>query len=183
MAKLTSMFFILIALQVALILYATAGNIQGPCTHVGSGDECNSGYICSNMTMGSTQCVKSGESTFLWSFITDFVFLSKWTVTDLLTAICGIAASLAISTIIAGSVFKFITDFIVLAPAVAGILTIGVVFTNFANFMRNFLSQYVFVGCITGTCAASTLLTAAIVGPLAFYFAWTVFDWWRGKDN
>jgi len=35
----------------------------------------------------------------------------------------------------------------------------------------------------TTSCFEANLVSALIVGPVALYYIWTVIEWWRGKDQ
>lgn len=148
MAKLITMFMILIALQAAMMLYAN----------------------------GTT------SDTDLWTFVWN---IDQWGSLAFIVSLGAIAAAIGLTGISSGSVFGFKTDFLVMAPAIAGLISIGVVFTNLGNMIRDELVARVFTACAdpSVSCTPATYIVAIIVGPLALYYAWTVVEWWRGKDN
>jgi hypothetical protein len=110
---------------------------------------------------------------------------------DLLLIFTGVAATVFVATITVGSIFGFKTDFIILAPVIAGILGIVTVFTQLAGILRSDFGY--FFGChnlatnaLQQACMfnpAINIIIALLVGIPAFLFIWTVIDWWRGKDN
>jgi len=144
MAKLFSMFLVLIALQACLILYTG----------------------------------QDAENTLIWDFVTN---MSQWSTLGFVLALVGIAAGIGLIGVVAASVFAFKTDFLIFAPAIAGFITMGIVFSNFAKFLADQL-----IAILNPTCALPCLpvnfFVALIVGPIALYYVWTVIEWWRGKD-
>jgi len=162
------MFFILIVIQAVLIIYAN----QDP---AGGGD---------------------GGS--IWTFIMN---MNRWGSKAFTLALIGIAVGIGIVGIIAASMFGFKTDFLIFAPAVFGFISLGVVLTNLAMFLQSQLialalscegvtgttivkgivtSSYEY--CMSSQTYLSTFIVGLIVGPLAFYYVWTIIEWWRGKD-
>ena len=120
------------------------------------------------------------EETDIWKFVWNF---NNWSSLTFILSLVGIAAGIGIIGISAGSSFKFVTDFIVMGPAIAGLLSIGVVFTNLGKAMYNELVNRIFTECIlTTSCTPATFIIAITLGPLALYYVWTVIEWWRGKD-
>jgi hypothetical protein len=144
MAKLFSMFLVLIALQACLILYTG----------------------------------QDAESTQIWSFITN---LNQWNTLDFVLALVGISVGIGLIGVVAASVFAFKTDFLIFAPAIAGFITMGVIFSNFAKFLTDQLIGILSPACPL-PCAPVSFIVALIVGPIALYYVWTILDWWRGKD-
>lgn len=146
MARLVTLFMILIALQAAMILYAD----QTP------------------------------QSTSLWDFVTN---IDNWNSTTFVLTLIGIAAGIGLAGIAASAVFGFKTDFLILAPAIAGLISMGVIFVNLANIIHDELVARVFTSCqATVTCAPVTFILAVTVGPMALYYVWSVVSWWRGSD-
>jgi len=122
----------------------------------------------------------NAEDTTVWNFI---VNLDQWNWSSFIIVLGGLAAAAALVGISAGGAFRFVTDFLVMGPAIAGLASIGVVFINFGNVIRDELIGRFFVGCGGAvSCAPANILTGVIIGPLAFLYAWTVMEWWRGKD-
>ena len=122
----------------------------------------------------------SAEPTDIWKFVWDF---NNWSSLAFILSLVGIAAGIGIIGVSAGSSFKFVTDFIVMGPAIAGLLSIGVVFTNLGKAMYNELVNRIFTECLlTTSCTPATFIIAITLGPLALYYVWTVVEWWRGKD-
>jgi len=165
MAKLATMFFVLIAIQAVLLMY------------------------------GSSTVVE----TDIWTFITN---MDRWSSLTFILSLIGIAGGIGLVGVAAASTFGFKTDFLIFAPAIAGFISLGVVLTNLARFMKSQLTS-LFFHCapgLTGTtlvdgvaianaayCETSqinivTLIIALTIGPLAFYYVWTIVEWWRGKD-
>lgn len=144
MAKLITMFMILIALQACILIYQDSSQMDNA----------------------------------IWNFVMN---MDQWSSLTFILSLFAIAGGLALVGIIAGSTFGFKTDFIILAQAIAGFITIGAVFTQFASIVKSELTSRIFVGC-TGSCAPANFIVAITVGLLAFYYVWTVIEWWRGKD-
>lgn len=148
MAKLITMFMILIALQGAMMLYAN----------------------------GST------NDNNIWTFVWN---MDNWGSLSFLISLSAIALAIGLQGISSGSIFGFKTDFLVMATAITGLISIGAVFTNLGNLIRQDLIARFFSVCAdpsTTTCYPATFIIALTIGPLAFYYAWTVVEWWRGKD-
>lgn len=145
MAKLMTMFLILIAIQACLLIYAAPNSL----------------------------------TTDLWTFVTN---MDNWNNIDFILALVGIAGAIGLTGIVAGTMFGFKTDFLIFAPAVAGLLSMGVVFTQLASTMRSELISRFFPTCDLSNCGPVTFIIAITIGPIALYYAWTVIEWWRGKD-
>lgn len=156
MAKLMTMFFVLIAIQACLILYG-----------------------------GQTE-----QGTDIWNFITN---MERWGSLPFVLALIGIAAGIGLVGIAAASTFGFKTDFLIFAPAVAGFVSLGVVFTNLAAFLKNQLTGLLFhcdpslpaatlASCLSSQTTIVTFIIAITIGPMALYYVWTIIEWWRGKD-
>jgi hypothetical protein len=144
MAKLLTMFIVLIVIQFCLIIYAN----------------------------------QQAESTQLWEFVTGF---NNWDKTSLYVAIGTLAGTLLLAGIASGGSFRFVTDFIVAAPAIAMLMSFGVVFINLEALLRKEIIARFFVGC-SPNCPPAILLTGIMLGWLALYYLWSVLEWWRGKD-
>ena len=150
MAKLINMFFVLIAIQACLILYAA------PMTTTGGGS--------------------------IWAFMTN---IESWSSLTFLLGLIGIAGGIGLLGIAAGTAFGFKTDFLIFAGAIAGFISMGSIFVNLAGVMRDeLISRIFFVGatCTLDSCAPVTFIVAITIAPIAFFYAWTVIEWWRGKD-
>ena len=150
MAKLFSMFVVLIAVQACLILYADP-------TYT--------------------------SETPLWKFVMGIN--NSWNTLEFITAIVGIAAGVWLVGIAASSIFGFKTDFLVFAPAITGLVSIGVIFINLGRAMQDELISRVFTTCnliSPLTCSPVTFIIAITIGPVALFYVWTVIEWWRGKD-
>jgi hypothetical protein len=145
MAKLMSMFLVLIAIQACLILYA--GQTAVP--------------------------------TDIWNYVTNTDY---WNSLNFISTLAAIAAGIGLVGIGIASAFGFKTDFLIFAPAVAGFISMGVVFVNLANVMRDEMISRVFIGCDVGNCAPATFILGITIAPLALYYTWTIIEWWRGKD-
>ena len=121
-------------------------------------------------------------NTNIWDFVSN---MSRWSTIDFVLALFGIAAGIGLIGVAAGTVFGFKTDFLIFAPAVAGFITMGVVFTNLARVMTDELIGRIFTTCDVNqlsACMPVVLIIAVTIGPVAFYYVWTVIEWWRGKD-
>ena len=169
MAKLAVMFFVLIAIQAMLIIYAN----QDPAGAGLGGD--------------------------IWTFIMN---LDRWGSRTFVLALVGIAAGIGLIGIIAANTFGFKTDFLIFAPAVFGFITLGVVFTNLAVFLKKEIIAMALkcdpgltgttivegvvtnnlTYCLDSQAYLSNFIVGIIIGPLAFYYVWTIVEWWRGKD-
>lgn len=117
----------------------------------------------------------------LWTFVTN---PSNWGSSEWIMTFIGIAGTMGVVGLVAGSVFGFKTDFLVLSAVVGGFLSVGVVFTNLTSAIGSDLANlFKCSGDISWiSCAPATWIIAITVGPLAFYYVWTVIEWWRGKD-
>ena len=148
MAKLMTMFLILLALQAAIMLYH-----------------------------GTSQ------DNDLWNFIMN---TDNWSSQNLIISLGAIALAIGLTGISSGSVFGFKTDFLIMAPAIGGLISIGVVFAQLANIIRDELISTVFTACINdpsaGACSSANFIVGILIGPFALYYVWTVIEWWRGKD-
>ena|SRR3990167_3007946 len=125
------------------------------------------------------------ESTDIWTFVTN---LDNWTNLTFILTFVGIAGGIGLVGIAAGSIFGFKTDFLLLAPAVAGFVYMGVILVNLGRAIRQELLSRIFTDCsaIFGSitdCAPVNFILAITLGPIAFYYVWTVWDWWRSRDN
>lgn len=149
MAKLVTMFMILIAIQAALLLY----HDQTP------------------------------QNTDIWTFVTN---LDNWNSLKFITTLATIAAILAGVGIAGSTFFGFKVDSVLFAGAIGGLISMGVIFVNLANVLRNeLISRFFYVaGCSLGNpCPPVTWIIAITIGPFALYYVWAVVEWWRGKDQ
>ena len=148
MAKLLTMFLILIAIQGCLILYAD----------------------------------QTAQDTPIWNFVMN---IENWSGTTLFVTLGAIALAIGLSGIASGGSFRFVTDFIVFAPAITGLLTIGVIFTNLASVIRDELIARLFApACVVGaSCVPANFIVGILIGPVAFFYAWTVCEWWRSPSS
>ena len=131
------------------------------------------------------------QSTVIWTFING---LDGWGTSAFTLTLIGIAAGIGLIGIAAASTFGIKTDFLIFAPAIAGFITVGVVLSNLANFMRSELTSRIFYcdpaalalaileDCEASATSTSTFIVAIIIGPIALYYVWTIIEWWRGKD-
>lgn len=148
MAKLATMFLILIALQACLIIYSD----------------------------------KTPDNTDLWKFVTG---MANWSSLGFIVTLTAIAAAVIYGGISPGGFMGFRYDFLIMAPAIGGLIGLGVVFTSLATVIRDELVSRIFTTCDLSTligCNPVIFIIAITVGPVAFYYAWTVVEWWRGKD-
>ena len=185
MARLLTMFMVLIALQAVLVLYtagtASPGNSCSIHT-LGGSSECGSHSGCS-WDAGTSTCTGT-ESNSLWTFL---IQTDKWNSTFFIILMVGMSLTILIPALfIGGATFRFITDFMVFAPAVGFLIAIGVVFMNLAAFIRSeILARILPTWCMTpggGLCPTGVYILAVFVAPFAFYYMWTVIEWWRGRD-
>ena len=124
------------------------------------------------------------ETTTIWEFVTN---IDNWNSLKFIVGIGAVALTAYASALAAGNLFGFKTDFLMFAPAVTGFISMGVIIVNFATTIRNDLIARIFSECAyapytINTCPPVNLILAITVGPLAFYYLWTVVEWWRGKD-
>lgn len=143
MAKLVTMFILIIVVQAVLTLY------------IG----------------------QDATTSQLWTFVTN---PTNWNNLDFILGIIGIAGAMGLAGIAIGSQFGFKTDFIIFALAIAGLISIGVIFRDLYNVLNGDLASVFCSG--NPNCAPATWITAIVIGPVAFYYVWTVLEWWRGKD-
>lgn len=122
------------------------------------------------------------SNTDLWTFVTN---MDNWNSAVFVLGVFGLALSIGLATIVVGGFLGVKTDFMVFAVAIPGLITMGIVFKNFATFMRDELTSRLAAidpACLLEACPAANWITAVVVGPIAFYYVWTVVEWWRGKD-
>lgn len=119
------------------------------------------------------------HNTVLWGFISN---MQNWSSTEFVLAIVGIAGSIALAGVVVGNLFGFKTDFLMFAPAIAGFISIGVVFSQLGSVIQDELTQRIFyTACQTNAlCLPATFFATIIVGPFAFLYFWSVVTWWRG---
>ena len=117
----------------------------------------------------------------LWQFVTN---IESWSSLSFLLGLIGIAGGIGLLGIAAGTAFGFKTDFLIFAGAIAGFISMGSIFVNLANVLRDDLISRIFVGptCTLASCPPATFIVAITIAPIAFFYAWTVIEWWRGKD-
>jgi len=117
----------------------------------------------------------------IWTFMTN---IESWSSLTFLLGMIGIAGGIGLLGIAAGTAFGFKTDFLIFAGAIAGFISMGSIFVNLANVLRDDLIARVFIGptCTLASCPPVTFFIAITIAPVAFFYAWTVVEWWRGKD-
>ena len=117
----------------------------------------------------------------IWEFIMN---IDNWNSLSFILAMVGIAAGIGLVGVAASAMFAFKTDFLIFAAAIPGFMSMGVIFVNLANAFRNFLTNTIFTDCLAGVgnCAPVNTIVALTIGPFAFYYVWTIIEWWRGKD-
>lgn len=117
----------------------------------------------------------------IWEFIMN---IDNWNSLGFILAMVGIAAGIGLVGVAASAIFAFKTDFLIFAAAIPGFISMGVIFVNLANVFRDFLTGMIFTDClaVVGSCAAVNTIVALTIGPFAFYYVWTIVEWWRGKD-
>jgi len=120
----------------------------------------------------------------IWDFVTQ---ISQWGSLGFVLGIVGISSGIYLVGVYAASQFGFKTDFLIFAPAITGLISCGTIFINLGNFIRDDLISYVFPACsidfpLSAACGPVNLVLAIFPGILAFYYVWTIIEWWRGKD-
>ena len=118
----------------------------------------------------------------VWTFVMN---MDRWGDLTFILTLFSIAAGIGLVGIAASSIFGFKIDFLVLATAIGGLISIGYVFSNLATIVRADLINRVFTTCIGAplmSCTPANFIVAITVGPFAFYYVWTVLEWWRGRD-
>jgi len=129
---------------------------------------------CLFLYQGQEQTAIANNS--LWDFVWN---TQNWANTEWALAFVGIAGTLGLIEI-ASSAFGFKTDFIIFSVAILGFISMGVVFVNFWNVIgSDFASLF---GCDSPTCTPVNWIRAVFLGPIAFYYVWTVVNWWRRAD-
>lgn len=144
MAKLFTMFLVLIAIQACLIIYADPSSL----------------------------------TTDLWTFL---INMDNWNNITFIIGLVAIASAIGLTGIVAGTMFGFKTDFLIMAPAIAGLISMGAVFVQLGSSIKSELAARVFPAC-GAVCLPANFIIAITLGPVALYYAWTVIEWWRGKD-
>jgi hypothetical protein len=122
----------------------------------------------------------------LWDFVWN---IDKWGSLAFILTLGAIAAGVGLVGISSGSIFGFKTDFLIMGPAIIGLISIGAVFTQLANVIKNELISRVFTSCIADAildssyiCRPAVFIVAITIGPIAFYYVWTVISWWKNQD-
>jgi hypothetical protein len=149
MAKLVTMFFILVAIQAVMILYVDPSEYN---------------------------------TIPIWDFLTN---ADNWHSTQFIMDLVAISLGIGLLGIAAGTVFGFKTDFLIFAGAIAGFIYMGIVFTDLSSFLRSeLISMFYSSTCTLASCPMITWIIAVTIGPVAFYYVWTIVGWWRGGvDN
>ena len=148
MAKLATMFFLLIAIQACLLIY------HNP----------------------------TAEATTIWDFI---VGMDQWNSMWFIVTLIGITALVGGIGIAATSLLGVKTDFLIFACAIPGFISMGLIFMNLARVVENELRGRIFYdSCTAGPlgCPPVTLAVGLTIGLIAFYYVWTIIEWWRAKD-
>ena len=147
MAKLVTMFFVLIVIQACLLLYGAP----------------------------------TPANTNLWDYV---INIDNWNSLTFIVTLVSIAAGIGLVGVAAGSIFGFKTDFLMLAPAIGGLISMGVVFVNLGNVIRAELIGRVFTDCtgILTNCTPVNFILAITIAPMALFYVWTIISWWRNTD-
>jgi len=123
----------------------------------------------------------------LWDLVTH---PEHWKTTSFVEALLTLSWGMILVGVVAGSIFGFKTDFIIFAPAVAGLIGMGVIIFQLYDVLSSDLAAR--FGCTYLDPALGPTLTNCppvqwilwiTVSPLAVYYIWTVVENWRGKDN
>jgi hypothetical protein len=173
LAKLATFFLVLIALQASMLIYAAPTSMIDHCSSAAytTQDDCEAG--------GGTWYANSNS---LWNFVTN---LDNWNSLGFILGFVGIAAGIGLVGVTAASIFGFKTDFLIFATAIAGFISMGgIVFINLANMIKNELTSKIFTDCVPGvlSCTPVNYIVAVTLGPFAFYYVWTIIEWWKNKD-
>lgn len=114
----------------------------------------------------------------MWEFVMD---LDNWASVTFLVSLIGFAG-LALGGIAAGA-FGYKADLLIWAGAIAGFISLGSIFVNLANVLRDDLIARVFVGptCTIASCPPVTYFVGITIGVVALFYVWTVIEWWRGN--
>ena len=149
MAKLATMFFILLAIQAVMFIYVDPSEYN---------------------------------TIPIWDFVMNS---DLWHSSQFIMDLVAISIGIGLLGIAAGVVFGFKTDFLIFAGAIAGFIYMGIVFTDLAAFMRSELMSYMYSStCTLASCPLVNWIIAIFLGPIAFYYVWTIVGWWRGGvDN
>ena len=117
----------------------------------------------------------------IWTFMTN---IENWNSLTFLLGLMGVATGVGIIGMVAGTAFGFKTDFLIFAVAIPGFISLGATFVLLANVLRDELISRIFVGptCTLESCDPVTFFVAIIIAPVAFFYIWTVIEWWRGRD-
>jgi hypothetical protein len=126
---------------------------------------------------------QTAADTVIWTFVTG---LQSWGTLPFILALVGIAGGIALVGVYAASAFGFKTDFLIFAPAIAGFVSCGIIFTNLAKVLQSSLLN-IFTSCdiankTWATCGQVDTIVAITIGIPAFIYVWTIIEWWRGKD-
>jgi hypothetical protein len=120
------------------------------------------------------------ENTSIWTFITT---PSLWGSQSFVLDLLGLAAGLGLVGVVAAGTFGFKTDTLIFATAIAGFVSMGVVFRNLAvALLDDLTSRICGETASVGTCSPVNLFVGILIGSMAFYYIWTILEWWRGKD-
>lgn len=115
---------------------------------------------------------------------------TSWSSATFILAIAGIVGSvaLAVGLGLSGVGIGVKTDTIIFATFIPGLVAIGSTFLNLYNQIYSELTARFFGGATVcnqwalGTCGPATFIAGLLVGPIAFFYIWTIIEWWRGKD-
>jgi len=170
MGKFGNMLIILIIIQAVLIIF--------------HGQDCTTYTSISGNPLFGNVTESGGNTTTTCGSVWEIVVNpDRWnSVTFILTFIL-VAGGLGAAGAIVGTYFGFTTDFIVFAPLIASLAAMGVVFTNLYTTLFNPLVSMFECVDLTGQCAQTVrYILIPLVGIPAFYYFWTLIEWWRGKD-
>jgi len=122
------------------------------------------------------------QATDTWELVTNS---ANWNNTTFILSIIGIAGSIGLVGIVAGSIFGFKTDFIIFAIAIPGLISLGLPFVNLYNVLSSEITSRFFPGCGVGIatgCNITNLILATTLGAVFVFYVFTVIDWWRNRD-
>lgn len=123
-----------------------------------------------------------GEEVTVWNFVTN---MDNWNSLEFMVGLLALVTLVGAIGIAVGSIFMSKSNFVFLASTIPGFLSLGVVFINLGNMIRDELIAIIGEAnpaCTLASCGIVNFIIAVTIGPLALYYVWTVVEWWLGKD-
>ena len=174
MARLITFFMVILAIQFTMLIL------------INPSDNINTNVQCSWNANGTTTCAQfetNNSGNMLWIFATN---TSYWNNAEFILTIVGIAGTLGLVGITAGSAFGFKTDFLIFGIAILGFLSLGSILIELGSLLTTTFSDWLTdksINIVCDGCYQANILTGACLGVFALYYVWTVVEWWRGKDT